>query len=291
MRSHILSVGLVVIPLLAASAWAGEPKPFTLAALKLIPEAWDKEANFAKLERYARRAVAAGADLVVTPEGYLEGYVGNTKFTEGLTLERYLEIAEPLDGPYVARARQLADELDIHLVLGFAERRGERVFNTVALFSPAGELIGTYSKSHNSRVIEPFNTDGSAFPVFSTALGRIGMLVCYDRQLPETSRILAIKGAQIILVPAFGLGITKINEDIMMRTRAYENSVYVAHVHPKNTFVVEPGGEIIAQAEGEHEAMLLADITLDERIGDGPIRDRRPEIYEELLGAGNAPQE
>ena len=62
--------------------------------------------------------------------------------------------------------------------------------------------------------------------------------------------ILAIKGAQIILVPAFGLGIERINEDIMMRTRAYENSVYVAHVHPKNTFVVDPRGDIIAQAEG-----------------------------------------
>jgi predicted amidohydrolase len=69
----------------------------------------------------------------------------------------------------------------------------------------------------------------------------------------------------------------------MMRTRAYENSVYVAHVHPKNTFVVDPRGTIIAQEEGEQEAIVLATVTLDERIGDGPIRDRRPEIYEELL--------
>jgi predicted amidohydrolase len=282
---------LLLFLLLAASVRAAEPVSFKMAALKLIPEQWDKEANFAKLEDYARRAVAAGATLVVTPEGYLEGYVGNTKFSEGLTFERYLEVGEPIDGPYLARARELAAELDIHLALGFAERRGDRIFNTVALISPEGELVGTYSKSHNSRVIEPFNTDGSEFPVHSTALGRIGMLVCYDRQLPETSRILAIKGAQIILVPAFGLGITKINEDVMMRTRAYENSVYVAHVHPKNTFVVDPKGNIIAQAEGEHETMIIADITLDERIGDGPIRDRRPEIYHELLRAEKAQQE
>jgi predicted amidohydrolase len=269
--------------LAAAGPAAGEPQTFTIAALKLIPKPWDKDANFAKLQEYARRAAAAGASLVVTPEGYLEGYVGNTKFSEGLTFERYLGVAEPMDGPYLVRARALAAGLGIHLALGFAERRGEKVFNTVALLSPRGELIGAYSKSHNSRVIEPFNTDGSAFPVHATPLGRIGMLVCYDRQLPETSRILAIKGAQVILVPAFGLGITKINEDIMMRTRAYENGVYVAHVHPKNTFVVDPKGNIIAQEEGEHEAMVLAPITLDGRVGDGPIRDRRPEIYEELL--------
>jgi len=282
--------GLLLL-LMAAGAPAAEPPSFKLAALKLIPKQWDKDANFTKLQEYARRAVAAGAALVVTPEGYLEGYVGNTKFSEGLTMERYLGIAEPIDGPYLTRARELAAGLGIHLVLGFAERRGDRVFNTVALISPRGELIGSYSKSHNSRVIEPFNTDGSAFPVHSTALGRIGMLVCYDRQLPETSRILAIKGAQIILVPAFGLGITKINEDIMMRTRAYENSVYVAHVHPKNTFVVDPKGTIIAQEEGEHEAMVIAQVTLDERIGDGPIRDRRPEIYEELLRVRQERQE
>ena len=57
----------------------------------------------------------------------------------------------------------------------------------------------------------------------------------------------------------------------------------MAHVHPKNTFVVDPKGTIIAQEEGEHEAMVIVEVTLDERIGDGPIRDRRPEIYEELL--------
>jgi predicted amidohydrolase len=184
--------GLLLL-LLASSAPAGEPQSFKLAALKLIPKSWDKDANFAKLEAYARRAAAAGASLVVTPEGYLEGYVGNTKFSEGLTMERYLGIAEPIDGPYLTRARELAAGLGIHLVLGFAERRGDRVFNTVALISPRGELIGSYSKSHNSRVIEPFNTDGSAFPVHSTALGGSGCW-CHDRQPLETSRILAIKG-------------------------------------------------------------------------------------------------
>jgi predicted amidohydrolase len=282
MRFEMLSL-LTAAALAGSVASAGEPRSFTMAGLKLIPEQWDKEANFAKLERYAREAVAAGASLVVTPEGYLEGYVGNTRFSDDLTWERYLAAAEPVDGPWVARVRALADELDIHLVLGFAERRGDRVFNTVALISPAGEIAGLYSKSHNSSEIEPYNTDGGEFPVFPTDLGRVGMLVCYDRQLPETSRILAIKGAQIILVPAFGLGISRINEDVMMRTRAYENSVWVAHVHPKNTFVVEPGGDIVAQVDGEQEAMVLAEITLDDRVGDGPIRDRRPEIYRELL--------
>lgn len=279
-RSLLWAVLVVVLPALLP---AEEPESFKMAGLKLIPKQWDKEANLRILDEYAKKAVEAGASLVVTPEGYLEGYVGNTKFSEGLTMERYLEIGEPIDGPYVLRLKELATRHGIYLAVGFAERRNDRIYNTVALLSPEGELLGRYSKSHNSREIEPFNTDGSEFPVHETELAKIGMLVCYDRQLHETSRILAIKGAQIILVPAYGLGITKINEDIMLRTRAYENSVYVAHVHPKNTFVVNPKGDIIAQEEGEHEAMVIAEIVLDDRIGDGPIRDRRPEIYHELV--------
>jgi predicted amidohydrolase len=253
-----------------------------MAGLKLLPARWDKAANFAKLDDYARRAVAAGAEFVVTPEGYLEGYVGNFKMNPDLTREKYLAVAEPLDGPWMKKIEGLARELRVHLLIGFAERRGDRVYNSAALIAPDGKRIGLYSKSHTGGQ-EPFNDEAAEFPVFDTAVGRFGLLVCFDRQLPETSRILAIQGAQMILVPAFGLGIEEINEDIMMRTRAYENGVYVAHVHPKNTFVVDPEGKIVAQNRGEDEGMVLARIKFDERIGKGPIRFRRPSIYGEIL--------
>src|SRR5262245_14341404 len=211
---------------------AGEVKTFTLAGLKLLPTPWDKAANFAKLETYARKAAAAGADFIVTPEGYLEGYVGNDKMNPSLSPERYREIAEPSDGQWIRKIEGLARELKVYLLVGFAERRVDKVCNSAMIFSPAGQQIGKYTKAHTAGD-EPYNQKGSEFPVFSTPLGRLGMLICFDRQLPETARILAIKGAQIILVPAFGLGIEEINEDILMRARAYENSVYVAHVHPK----------------------------------------------------------
>ncbi|NWG12033.1 MAG: carbon-nitrogen hydrolase family protein [Acidobacteria bacterium] len=259
-----------------------ESAGFTLAGLKLLPARWDKAANFAKLDAVTRRAVSAGAEFIVTPEGYLEGYVGNAKMNPGLTRERYLDVAEPLDGPWMRKVEALAGELRIHMLVGFAERRGQRVFNSIALIGPDGNRIGLYSKTHTGGQ-EPFNDQGAEFPVFDTSLGRFGLLVCFDRQLPETSRILAIKGAQMILVPAFGLGTEEINEDVMMRTRAYENGVYVAHVHPKNTFVVDPSGTIIAQNRGESEGIVLAKITFDGRVGKGPIRHRRPGIYREIL--------
>ena len=74
------------------------------------------------------------------------------------------------------------------------------------------------------------------------------------------------------------------NEDILMRTRAYENSVYVAHVHPRNTFIVNPSGTIIAQSRGTAESIVMAKITLTDRTGnDEAIRQRRPETYGEIL--------
>jgi len=88
-----------------AFVFAGEVKSFNLAGLKLIPKPWDRAANFAKLEHYARKAAAAGADFIVTPEGYLEGYVGNDKLTPSLTLDRYHEIAEPVDASGLRKSK------------------------------------------------------------------------------------------------------------------------------------------------------------------------------------------
>jgi len=162
---------------------------------------------------------------------------------------------------------------------GFAERRGDRMFNSFALFSPAGELELHYSKAHNDDD-EPFNTTGTEFPVASTTLGRWGALICYDRQLPETARLLAIKGAQLILTPAWG-GYGDINT-AMMRTRAFENSVYVAFVHPKRCLIIDPRGNIVAQDSGDADQIVTARIVLDERIGKGAIRSRKPELYRDL---------
>jgi predicted amidohydrolase len=278
-----ISALILAVVFVSSTGMPAEPPSFIFAGLKLLPARWDKAANFAKLESFSRRAKAAGADFIMTPEGYLEGYVGNSKMNTDLTREKYLTAAEPADGPWIRKAERLARELSVHLLLGFAERRRDRVFNSAVLIAPDGKRIGLYSKSHTGGQ-EPFNEEGTEFPVFDSPLARFGILICFDRQLPETTRILAIKGAQMVLVPAFGLGIEEINEDIMMRTRAYENGVYVAHVHPKNTFVVDPSGSIIAQNRGEAEGIVLTKITLDGRIGKGPIVHRRPGIYWEILG-------
>ena len=260
-------------------AWAGDGS-LTLAGLRIMPERWNKTANLAKLERYAREAAARGADLALAPEGFVEGYVVNIKANPGVTREKYLAVTEPIDGPSMTCVRNLARELKIYLGTGFAERRGEEAFNSFALFGPSGELVLHYSKSHNADD-EPFNATGREFPVVATPMVRLGALICYDRQLPETSRILSIKGAQLILVPAWGSH-GEMN-DAMMRTRAFENSVWVAFVHPQRCLIIDPQGNIVARDTGDSDQIVTARVTIDNRIGKGAIHSRKPDLYRDIL--------
>ncbi|HEY5551072.1 MAG TPA: carbon-nitrogen hydrolase family protein [Opitutaceae bacterium] len=270
------------LALATASISAGEP--LVVAGLKLAPVPFDKEGNYAKFEKYAREAAAAGAQLVITSECYLDGYVGNPKLYPELTQEKFLAFAEPVDGEYVRRAAALARELKIHLVFGFSERRGSETYNTAALISPEGAVLGRYSKSHLG---EEMYSPGGELPVWDTAAGHIGLLICADRQLPETSRVLALKGAQMILVPTNSRNVEVINEDIMMRIRAYENKVFVALVSPFNTLMVNPEGEIIAHDNvREHEGVLLARFDLSMAAGQrDSLSRRRPELYRDLATA------
>jgi predicted amidohydrolase len=264
------------LSLSAADSSGGKPVEFTLAALRVTPDAWDKEANLQKLDRFAREAARNGAAAVVTPESFLDGYVGNDS---SVPRDKYVSVAEPIDGPSMARVRRLADELDIYLAVGFPEARDGAVFNTVAIFGPDGETVLRYSKTHCGS--EPYNSEGVDFPIVKTSLGTWGVMICLDRQFPETARILAIKGAQLILNPSYG-SYGEMN-DAMMRTRAYENSVYVAFVHPKSALIVEPNGVVSARDAAAGDQIVYARILLDDRIGRGTITERRPEIYDELV--------
>ncbi|MBI3684716.1 MAG: carbon-nitrogen hydrolase family protein [Acidobacteria bacterium] len=286
-----MKIGILgVLAWLVIPAWAADPPvSVTVAGIRVTPDRWDKQANLARIDKYARQAAAEGAGLVITPEGFLEGYVANVKASPGTTRDKYFTIGETIrdsgDGarlsPNLERIRNLARELKIYLLAGFAERAGEQMHNALAVFSPQGEIVLRYHKAHNDDD-EPFNTTGTDFPVVQTPLGRWGALICYDRQLPETARILAVKGAQLILVPAWGS--SNDMNDAMMRTRAFENSVWVAFVHPSRTLIIDPRGNIVAKDDpAKGDQIVKARITFDGRIGRGAIRSRKPELYGDIL--------
>lgn len=277
MRPTLFAVFLWFI-LAAAAASEGS---FKVAALKVMPVTGDPAANYATFERLARQGAAAGARLIVTPECYLDGYMGNPKFTPGMTREKLPGVAEAIDGPWLKKARALARELKVHVLFGFSELRGSKVYNTIAILAPDGSLAGRYSKSHP--VGGELYEAGNELPVFETPLGKMGILICFDRQPPENARTLTLKGAQFIVVPAYGRKSTPTDEDILMRARSQENGVYVIYTSPYNAFVADPVGEMVSQVRDEVDGLMLADIVLDNRIhARHALQDRRPEMYGQL---------
>src|SRR5262249_6538088 len=114
-----------------------------------------------------------------------------------------------------------------------------------------------------------------------TPFGRWGALICYDRRLPETSRILAIRGAQLILVPSWGT-YNEMN-DALMRTRAFENSVWVAFVHPHRGRIIDPNGTVVPKHDGRGDQVVMVTIYPEKDVGRGPIASRKPQLYREIL--------
>lgn len=277
--SCVFGAVLTTDSIVAQVARPAEPD-FVVAAMRVQPKQWDKEHNFAVLERYARSAAQQGASLVVTCEGFLDGYTSNRKTVPDMTRERFFAIGEPLEGPWLKRIGNLARELSIYVSVGFAERRDDNMHNSVAVFSPAGEIVLHYSKTHI--IDEPYNTPGNAFPVAATNLGTLGALICYDRRFPEVPRILALKGAQVLLIPAYGKDGER--NEALLRTRAWENSVWVVYVRQDQALVINPSGKIIARDTGQGDELVYARIDLGGEQGTGEIYERRPpNIYRELL--------
>jgi predicted amidohydrolase len=209
-----------------------------VATLVLPNVRGDREKAVERVEAYTRRAAALGAKIVVTPETCLDGYCCHEK---GLTRDTFSQLAESENGPSITRLAKLARELDIYLCVGFTEADLGELYNTAILLGPDGRPVGKYRKTHG---VEEFYKPGDALPVFDTRYGKVGILICFDRQLPETARTLADKGARLILIASNGMW-ERMN-DAMLRARAYDNGVYVVFAHPRDGLVIDPGGRVIA---------------------------------------------
>ncbi len=261
-----------------------------IASASVIPKKWDKEANWTRIERLVREAATEGdAKVVVTPEGALDGYVINevnatTGEEKDILVKKFIELAEPLDGRYIKKASKLSDELDIYLVLGFLELDNETTYNTAVLIDPDGDIIGKYSKTHFAQgyTINPScYVPGEQYPVFQTPFGKVGMMICYDRQLPEPARILSLKGAQMLFVPSYGSYTDKDGwNSVLLRTRAYENEVPLIFSHPFQSLLIDEDGDI--RTMGKSNEVVYFEINTSPERSESRFRNRRPETYEAL---------
>jgi deaminated glutathione amidase len=255
----------------------------------------DKERNLETAGRLVREAAAAGADLIVLPE----------KFNVLGTPEHLRAGAEPLDGPTMRLAAELARELGVWLVAGSiveSVEADEKLRNTSALVGPDGEVEAVYRKIHMFDVevggvsYRESDCEAPGDDIVLTDAGGValGLSICYDLRFPEVFRILAVQGARAIALPAaFTLHTGKDHWEVLVRARAIENQLFMIAAgqfgtHPPGhqsygrSMIVDPWGLTLAVAP-DQECFIAADIDLEaqERIREKlpSLANRRPETY------------
>ena len=248
----------------------------------------DKAANLQVADLLVRRAAADGARLVVLPEKW-------SVLGRGADLR---EGAEPLDGPAITWARDAARELGIDLVAGSVSERvagDDKLRNTSLHIGPDGEIKATYRKMHMFDV----EVDGTVYReseheapgddvvLSTTADGvELGLTVCYDIRFPELYRILAVRGARVVTIPAaFTVPTTRDHWEVLVRARAIEDQCFVIAANQVGTHVeglasggrsmiVDPWGLVLAQA-ADAQTVITADLDLDAQAA---IRTRLPSL-------------
>jgi predicted amidohydrolase len=284
----LLCLWLAVLAISGRASDIGKEDSITVASLSIFPKKWDKDANASKIEQMVRQTAKQGAQLIITPEGVLEGYVVNEVNNEKdphqkrILTERFRAVAEPADGKYLTRFSQLANELNVHLILGFLESDGDRIYNTAALLGPEGQLIGKYHKTHfwQGYDVNPAGyVPGAAYPVFDIGKMKIGIMICADRRFPEVARILALTGADLIACPAYGSWGERNNA--VMATRAFENQVHVVFTHPNQSLIINSDGDIIS--EGQKDTFIMRRMPLRNQTNRrASVIYRRPTMYKGL---------
>jgi predicted amidohydrolase len=142
----------------------------------------------------------------------------------------------------------------MHIVASYYVREGEAIYNVADLFGPQGQLVGRYRKVHMPQYERWLVTAGTTFPAFETELGWVGMLICYDQVWPEAAACCALNGAQILCQPS-AASLT----DYHMKTRAVDNQVHHISSTWRNSMIVSPRAQVLADAEKNDPAVVCAD--------------------------------
>lgn len=265
----------------------------TVAAAQMNSKVGDPGANLTRAAELIDVAAGQGAQLVVLPELFPLDYVAFTDRDPAL-----FQRAEALRGPTFQAMASAARRHKVWLIPSIFEKEIPGVcYDTALLINPDGELVGRYRKTHIALLSSPqsgqekfFFKAGNSLPVFDTPLGKIGILICYDRGFPEAWRVLALQGAEIVTVP-----ITTTDEDgfaAMACTRCFENGLFGLFVNRcgqedwKSFFggslIAGPRGQILAQL-ADQEGVITATLDLNSiettRLRMPYLRDRRPELY------------
>ncbi len=284
-------------------------RPITLAATQFACT-WDLPANADQAEALVRRAAAQGAQVILVQELFAAPYFCIEQRAE------YFDLAAPMQGhPLIARFARLARELGVVLPCCYFEKAGQVFYNSCAMIDADGRVLGNYRKSHipQGPGYEEkfyFSPGDTGFKVWDTAIGRVGLAICWDQWFPEAARAMALMGAEMLLYPtAIGSEPPAPDYDsqphweMTMRGHAAANILPVVaanrigcEVAPGgrevtfygSSFIADHTGQVVAKASRDGAEVLTATFDLDAvaalRRSWGLFRDRRVDLFGILQG-------
>ncbi len=294
----------------------GEPRPVTVAAVQMSC-GWDRDANIARAELLVRQAAAQGAQIILIPELFETPYFCIEQDS------RHLALAQSLgNNTAVRHFGRIARELGVVLPISFFEHAGLAYFNSVAVIDADGQVLGLYRKSHipNGPGYQEktyFSPGDTGFKVWDTRHGRIGVGICWDQWFPESARVMALQGAELLLFPtAIGSepppAVALNSREHWQRTQQGHAAANLMPLIAANrygverslqdpqglyirfygsSFIADATGAKVAEAPEAGDAVLLASFDLAQLAAQRDnwyvFRDRRPDLYGPLLQLGN----
>ena len=267
----------------------------------LVQATWtgDKESMIQKHFDYTRQAAAQGVQVICYQELFYSPYVGQVQDP------KYYRYVEPIPGPTTEAVQKLAQETNMVIIAPIYEEETTGIYyNTAIVVDADGSLVGKDRKTHLPNL--PgfwekfyFRPGNVGYPVFDTAVGKVGVYICYDRHFPEGARCLGLNGAELVFIPsATSRGLSMHLWFIEQTSHAIANGYWVGTINRVgvepdgdndfygSSYFANPRGEIVAQASDTAEELLITDIDMDMvrtvRETWQFYRDRRPDMYGEI---------
>ena len=275
----------------------------TVAALQLALGSADEAENIAAVSALVEQAARGGAQLILPPELFSGPYFCKVQD------EALFALARPTaEHPAVIAMRALAAKLKVAIPTSFFEREGHHYYNTVAMIGPDGEIIGTYRKSHipdgpGYQEKYYFRPGNDGFKVWDVFGARIGVGICWDQWYPESARVMALMGAELLLYPtAIGTEPYDQNLDTSRMWRRAMLGHAVSNCMPViaanrigdeqgqrfygHSFIADEWGDLVSEYGAAETGALIARLDLaraaTHRAGMGFFRDRRPQLYSRI---------
>ena len=269
-----------------------------IAGIQMEPIIFEKEKNLEKIIQNIRTISADGSKLIVFPECALTGYCFKS-------LEEAIPFTESIPGSSTDKISNLCGELSVHVVIGMLEKDDDKFYNTAVLIGPKG-YIGKHRKLHLPYLgIDRFLNHGNLpLTVFETKIGKIGMGICYDGHFPEHIRALALKGADMIVLPTNWPEGTELTPKYIIPARAIENQLFfvaINRVGEERGFkfigqskIIDFYGAILADGKPNEKDILHVDVEPEKarekkfvlipgELEVDIFNDRRPEFYNSII--------